>query len=375
MENNNIKRIFKYYLKGKKYLKENNNKSIFYFTNVINMININKIEKYKIYINIIKNNSQNYINNLKKCNTEISISNTSTINSTEINDIIRIINQGDINTLELLLKEKKINWNIYNENKMTPLHFAVINGDCNMVKLMLYNGANVNTLNGEGHTPLELACIERNPNMINYLTLYGVNLRKQILLRQGCKNKKLSTSNIDMVLIIKLLTHNINYNKKWKEIWENINNTHNIIDKNKFDYIMNLELWTQKTGWDIMTWDYVWGCLTNLLTPCNKLSIINICLDELSEQISCDHLQYPQLNIENCLYSLLPIFNYNINIKNEWVLNYELITLAKHLKNKNQKKDIFLKKYLQKIWNDYIDTEILSAEHLNKIIKPWIKQI
>ena len=83
----------------------------------------------------------------------------------------------------------------------------------------------------------------------------------------------------------------------------------------------------------------------------------------------------PKTKLENNLYSLLPIFNYYINIKNNWILNYELINLAKHLKKKYKKKEIFLQKYLQKIWIDYVENKILTHQHLNRLIDQWINKI
>lgn len=381
MENINseiIKKIFKNYLRGKKHLNNDEEKALYYFNNVLTLIRRRVIEKYQEILYELEIKSSEFIKKLEE-KRYLELSNYSTTQSSEIDDlnkIIKIINHGDISNLEAWLSDKKyVNWNIYDNNKMTPIHLAVKNGDCEMVKLMLKYGANINILNGFGHTPLEIACIEKNPNMINFLSILGVNLKKQILLRKNSKGQLLSTPNIDLALMIKLLTLEIKPDVEWKNKWTKINNKYGILKSEKLNQIFNSSIWEENSGWNNLTWDYVWSCLTKKITNDNEYEVVNICLDDLSEMSLNNYIYCPKTKIENSLYSLLPIFNFYINIKNNWMLNYELINLAKHLKKKYKKKEIFLQKYLQKIWIDYVENKILTHQHLNRLIEQWINKI
>ncbi|KAK2805526.1 hypothetical protein FQN50_006150 [Emmonsiellopsis sp. PD_5] len=59
----------------------------------------------------------------------------------------------------------------YHKNS-TPLHFAAINGDYKMVKLLLQSGANVNSMDDRNRTPLQFAAYNRHL-IVTYLLLEG----------------------------------------------------------------------------------------------------------------------------------------------------------------------------------------------------------
>ncbi len=64
--------------------------------------------------------------------------------------------------------------NVRDRYKFTPLHYAVIRGDLDMIKLFVKNGADITIVNREGLTPLNLS-IARNryPSTIEWLSLYN----------------------------------------------------------------------------------------------------------------------------------------------------------------------------------------------------------
>nr|MCU0364255.1 ankyrin repeat domain-containing protein [Ignavibacteriaceae bacterium] len=82
-------------------------------------------------------------------------------------------------TMEMcdLLKKKgaNINASLTKKSAMgwTALHYAVINGDVELVKYLIKNGANVNKATGEGSTPLYLAKLGNHEDVIGVLKKAG----------------------------------------------------------------------------------------------------------------------------------------------------------------------------------------------------------
>jgi ankyrin repeat protein len=72
-------------------------------------------------------------------------------------------NGADVNSA--LISKNAAGW--------TALHFAVVNGDYDLVKYLLSNGANVNHTSDEGSTALSLARQEKYKEIISLLKNKG----------------------------------------------------------------------------------------------------------------------------------------------------------------------------------------------------------
>ncbi len=82
--------------------------------------------------------------------------------STEVMDLL-LENGADVNSA--LISKNAAGW--------TALHFAVVNGDYDLVKYLLSNGANVNHTSDEGSTALSLARQEKYKEIISLLKNKG----------------------------------------------------------------------------------------------------------------------------------------------------------------------------------------------------------
>ena len=80
----------------------------------------------------------------------------------EICDLLRK-NGANINAA--LTKKSAMGW--------TALHYAITNGDAELVKYLIKHGANVNKATGEGSTPLYLAKLDDNEAIIRILKNAG----------------------------------------------------------------------------------------------------------------------------------------------------------------------------------------------------------
>ncbi|AYP74268.1 ankyrin repeat protein [Fowlpox virus] len=82
----------------------------------------------------------------------------------------------DINLCDIFIKYKA-DINIIDKSNHTPLFYAVKKNDCNMVKLLLDNGANVNVQDSVGYSCLHFAGIHSScTEIISMLIQYGTEL-------------------------------------------------------------------------------------------------------------------------------------------------------------------------------------------------------
>ena len=79
----------------------------------------------------------------------------------------------------------------------TPLHFACLYGNINLVKYLIDNGADINKMSILGETPLFYAFLSENENLVKYLieckAYINVNINIRIIERAGFKYVNLLT--------------------------------------------------------------------------------------------------------------------------------------------------------------------------------------
>lgn len=80
-------------------------------------------------------------------------------------EMCELLRKNGANINAALTKPSAMGW--------TALHYAVINGDVELVKYLIKYGANVNKATGEGSTPLYLAQIGNNEEIIKILKNAG----------------------------------------------------------------------------------------------------------------------------------------------------------------------------------------------------------
>lgn len=81
--------------------------------------------------------------------------------------------------------------NVVGSHRMTPLLWAVMNNNSDVVQMLLKKGADVNVVNYQGYTPLALAVLGPCPQALNILLMDGkIALDKNFLLLYGKITKK-----------------------------------------------------------------------------------------------------------------------------------------------------------------------------------------
>jgi ankyrin repeat protein len=91
-------------------------------------------------------------------------------------DIFEAIRSNDPDEVELLIKQTPLLVNSTNERRQTPLHVAAIEGNLNICKLFIDNGALVNATDYEDTTPLHFAASNGHVSVVEYLLEQGAVL-------------------------------------------------------------------------------------------------------------------------------------------------------------------------------------------------------
>ena len=183
-----IKKCLKSYLTGKKYYNSDIDKSYQYFKQCA--IILNDLKKNKLvnddFIDIINETEvecNKYISDVLCLSIEQPLYKCDKTHDCD-DKLFNIIETGDNNYLNNL-KYGEINFKIYNEYGLTPLHYAIKYGDTTFLKNALKLGGQIDETNKFGNTLLEYACLEKDPNMINFLLQYGANMQKHLLFRDS----------------------------------------------------------------------------------------------------------------------------------------------------------------------------------------------
>jgi hypothetical protein len=360
-ENIQVRKCLKSYLTAKKYYDTDIEKSFEYFK-----------QCKKILDDLKKNNNNNFATIIDETETECDKFITLTIETSLNKPIIKsiksnsslfeMIELGDITELKKY-KYGEVDFNVYNEDGLTPLHYAIKFGDTSFIKLAFRLGAYIDQTNKNGYTLLEFACLERDPNIINFLELHGSDMKKHLEFREG--KKYFNTGNqIDILLL----------EKKIIEIKE--------IKSNKYlDWIFNYINKDEK-----ISIEYANRTIIKFEDLINKLDIILDSLDENTREtyinIIKEELDYnlliklgcPESKIEILLYNLVPFINYN-NLKLSWLLSLEIkFIILKFLKNKINMKEL-KKELIKNIYENYINKKIVEESLMEIIVSQWLNKI
>ncbi len=377
-----IVKCLKSYLTGKKYAETDDEKSMLYFKQCIALLNDIKIN-YNLEDNILTVIDETETecsklltvaieNNIEK---PINKMDTSFILDNSDNELFYIVDTGD------LLKLKKfnfgeLNFNIYNEDGLTPLHYAIKVGDTSFIKQSLKLGATIDITNLSGHTLLEYACLEKDPNMITFISECGADMRKHLIFRKGQKFNNRG-SQIDILLLEKYIMENTDINNH-KIIY--LNWLFKYIDKNEYIELEYNNTFNPKTKIKII--DLIQK-LDFLISKFNK-EAINTFITIIKEELEYDlNIKFgcPNNKLNIVLYNLIPFLSdYNFNLRLDWLIRLEFKFLIKNTLNKEKDKIkiniSFLKNELIKNINEkYINTDLIPKTMAHIFISQWLSKI
>lgn len=94
--------------------------------------------------------------------------------------LIHSVETNNIYLASILLEHGEDVNQCYGECTNSAIHFAIQQGNCDMLKLLIQYGANLNKRNGRGHTPLGLALhhCEKNKDIADILLASGCSMTK-----------------------------------------------------------------------------------------------------------------------------------------------------------------------------------------------------
>lgn len=373
-----VKKCLKSYLTGKKYYETDMDKSYDYLKQCIRILN--DIKEKNISID---NNLSSIIEETEtECSRFLTIAIEKTIEkplsnkifpSSDNKELFEIIETGNIQKLKEY-SYNTINFDIYNEQGLTPLHYAIKFGDVTFLKQSFKLGACIDQTNRFGHTLLEFACLEKDPNIINFLITHGADMKKHLKFREGKKyfnnGNQIDISLIEKIImdnnqsstVIKHLSFIFNYIKETEPIHIEYCDTNNSTISIKKILFIDL---VKK--------------LDNYLDTINKEhtnTFISIIKEELSYDLS-NKLGCPTDKIQLLLYNLVPFLDYQDSLKLNWLISVEIkYIILKVLKNKIKINTTQLKKELKEIlYISYIKPEIIPEGLIQLIVLQWIYKI
>jgi len=91
-------------------------------------------------------------------------------------DIFSGASLGQINYVRQLLSENPELVNAKDNSGSTPLHWAVLNNQKEMVELLVENGANVNAIGNNDATPIKISLFNKNKEIEEYLLNHGAKI-------------------------------------------------------------------------------------------------------------------------------------------------------------------------------------------------------
>lgn len=327
---------------------------------------LKSLQYYKYYISNSErdnNNSNNQINTkyvedkVKHLidsnidNIDESYSNMVVYNDEQTNEIFNLINNGDME--EFKNKYIKYNHFLFYKNGITPLHYAIKNGDSSFAILLLNLGGKIDTVTKSGITLFEYAFIKNDPNMMDFLIKYGANVVKHNKLR-SYKNITNLSNEIDIALLYAYIIFDnpVNYDYRIKHmnwVFRYLNDKD--IDKIKI-FDNNIDTYTIIKHID--------NIINTLKYPEEYLLIISEELEyELNKSLAC-----PLNRIQLLLYYLIPFINYKDPIILQWLLILEIrYSIKQTMKNSMTE---FKKNLKDKLNNDY--SNILTRHYIQVLL-------
>lgn len=375
-QKNKITKCLKSYLTGKKYFDKDNEKSFEYFKQCIRLMdemkNSNMInEEYKDVIEETEVECSKYLTLTIENTLErpfIKHNKPKVIDTNESNILFQLIEMGNLEEIKKY-NYGDVNFKSYNNNGLSPLHFAINFGDTSSLKHFLKIGAPIDITNEYGHTLLEYACLENDPNLIDFLYYYGADMKKHLVFREG--KKYFNNSNmIDIALLEKIIMEVDKPNIPLKYL---------DFIKGMIDMTELLDIQYENSPDTKITIADLIARLDKLLECMNKdyrSSYIDIIKEELSFDM-INKLGCPSNKVEIILYNLVPFIGYTETLKLNWLIALEIkYILIKILKNKKRINIKELKEELNNMLNEsYLKSKIIPKGLIDIIVLQWINKI
>ncbi len=380
INNKIVTKCLKSYLTGKKYFNTDIDKSYDYFKQCIIIMNDIRSRNIKLEdeLSLLMDETET------ECSKFLTLTIESTIDrpilpcvkieaDVDKNNLFEMIETGCIDKL----KSKHygtIDFAVYNESGLTPLHYAIKYGDTTFLKLAFKLGANVDQTNKFGHTLLEYACLEKDPNLINFLMSYGADMKKHLLFREGRKYFNKSTS-IDTALLEKIVLETQKNTNKVKYL-EFVFNYIDPVSHIDIDYC---DQETTLKSAATISFSKLIENIDSILQDLPEESANTYCMilrEELESNLQVK-LGCPNNKIDLILYNLVPFINYGENIKYNWLISLEVkYVILKILRNKARINTIELKKELKELlYNSYIRENIVPEGLIQTVVLQWINKI
>ena len=289
--------------------------------------------------------------------------------------IFQIISEGNIKFMESISLRKYICWDFFDKTGLSPYHYAISYGDLRMVKMMLLTGVNINQVTRNGNFAFELACNEKDVNMINYLIKNGVNLKKNSQIRSRIGNIPILSDSIDIPFILTMLSDGVNlkelqnYAKEYEKLLPKIDFPYGYDGITYYD-VINLIMYHANDGKLIAFQD----------------TIIQIVTEELGDKNIFNNnendLTCPVNKLDNILLSLSIFLDPKYQVNSEWLINYEMMSMANVVKENLLKKrktnkfeeiyDEYKKTLVKKINEAYLKPKLYTDEFLINIRTKWL---
>jgi len=221
--------------------------------NIIKSFFIKKQSKSELNneVDISELDNENDISKFDKDNSSLISSSNSGRDAFVLNDNLWLSDLSfydeNIDELRNLLEKENIDINNKDKNVGNSiLHFAIIKEYLNIINFLLqYENININIKNYNNETPLHYACIANNLNIVKVLLEEGanpnnINLQNQNSLQYSVYYAK---DNYNIQIIKELLNHHVNINHTDLNLWNSLHlicNNINISSEKQIEIVKTL---------------------------------------------------------------------------------------------------------------------------------------